>query len=197
MKKKLLIVGLLSSVFMFMNCAKEEAPEAETKLKISVLDGEGVFEPNVKVILYDNMEDLIAEDNAIDSATTDSNGDAVFGGLSEQKYYWKVETGCRVNEYMDLEKYNELSVGKTNHVNSVLIDKKNSLTVSNGYDEIYSIYIDDVFHSDINPNENEYIELENGEYEITLKEKDFIVSQNVYTKTATLTCGEEKTVTFE
>lgn len=193
MKKVLFFVMLLLGV---VACTKEDVSVSETKLKISVLDSEGVSEPNVKVFLYDNMEDLIAEDNVIDSATTDAKGEVVFGGLDAQKYYWKVETDCRVNDYMDLEKYNSLSLGKINHVNSILIDKKNSLTISNEFSETYSIYIDDVFHSDINSNESEYIVLDNGEYDITLKEKDYLLSQNIVKKTVLITCGEEKTITF-
>lgn len=193
MKKVLFFVMLLLGV---VACTKEDVSVSETKLKISVLDSEGVSEPNVKVFLYDNMEDLISEDNVIDSAITDAKGEVVFGGLDSQKYYWKVETDCRVNDYMDLEKYNSLSLGKINHVNSILIDKKNSLTISNGFDESYSVYIDDVFYSNLTAYGDETIELENGEYEITLKEKDYLLSQNIVKKDIIVICGEEKTITF-
>lgn len=198
MKKVLFFFGaLLFGAMMFTSCEKNEpAVPTDAQLKLTVLNSIGNKEVGADVYLYKTLVDYTAEQNVVRTGVTDANGSVSFTGLELIKYYWRVESDCESNTDGAVTTVDNLSAGSQESY-VVLAPKPNSIIISSYYDEIYKLYINGVYKEDVPAQGFAYYILPNGTYEVTLKEKSYVFSQNIYSKTIQVECGSYEILNFQ
>ena len=117
---RFIIPAILLLSFLFISCkATGPLQILPTKLKVTVIDGNGNFVEGADVTLFLSKEDYINSQNPSTSAKTDSKGKVVFKKLEPRKYYLDVRKGEKNNDGRGSETDN-LQEGRVNKVNIVI-----------------------------------------------------------------------------
>jgi hypothetical protein len=98
MKKLLLSVAAMLFFAVFMSsCSKDDAPEPDTVLELTVKSDDGLAMSGVNVTLYSSLEDWKNEQNPVQVGLTDASGVAKLKGLEVKTYYINAAKGSYNN----------------------------------------------------------------------------------------------------
>ncbi len=120
MKKQSLLP--LSAFLMLLTLSFVGSASAQilpTKLKISVIDGNGNFVEGAQVTLYLTEDDYINSTNPFKAEKTDAKGKVVFKKLEPRIYFIDARTESQNNDGRG-SKTDNLQEGKVNKVNVVI-----------------------------------------------------------------------------
>ena len=131
----LLLIAFAVSLF---SCSKKDTPPPSTSLQITVADD---ITPAIgaTVTLYASQKDLLSGSGALSSKRTDASGRATFSGLSELKYYFKAEAGCKNNLNGVVSSASPLGKGIVNTA-VVKITPTGTLNLTNTSSHPYDVY---------------------------------------------------------
>lgn len=89
--KQLGIALLMGLVFLQFSCKKTEYVESSPQILITVISQYMVPVQGATITLYSTEDELYLKENPITTLQGDSNGQALFEDLEEQRYYFYVE----------------------------------------------------------------------------------------------------------
>lgn len=119
MKQLLLLLSVAATLLTSCSGDQEATPANTTSLELTLKDEDGnIITNNLGfATLYSTVDDWSYDRNRIgEPAFADANGKIQFTGLSAQKYYWRVENGCRNNYTTSITTPLPLEANTTNRV---------------------------------------------------------------------------------
>lgn len=114
MKSKITVFLFL--VFLLCSFTAQMIP---TSLKITVRNGLGATESDVKVTLYSTKDDYEKSINPVATGKTDNKGNVFFQHLTTLNFYVSAEKGDK-NNFGAGEKINDLAENKVNKVTLII-----------------------------------------------------------------------------
>lgn len=107
--KTMLLLGLMILQF---SCNKDEFVEPNPQMLISVVSNYMGPVPGATITLYNSKDEFYLKENPKKTVQTDSNGQALFENLKEQRYYFYVEKDGLDNSGDISATWNSLQFGK-------------------------------------------------------------------------------------
>ncbi len=195
MNKVMLCIVLALTMLLFSSCDDEIT---DTSLEVIVKDNLGNPVEGASVKLYLEYSDL---QNGIDqigtTQITNTEGKAVFTGLSPVKYYWFAEKECFNNYNGAVTTAESLTEGVKNIVNCIVSQTGTIKMVSTSTNP-YKVYFNGSYVFDVAGGQTFYSFYKpTGSYSIrVLQISGYLIYPTDETYSTTLSCGETVTVTF-
>ncbi|MEM9324651.1 MAG: carboxypeptidase regulatory-like domain-containing protein [Bacteroidota bacterium] len=118
--KYLMAISLVLGSVLFVNShPKAEAQLLPTKLRVTVLDGNGNYVDNASVSLFASEDDYINSKDPLKLDRTDKKGRVTFKDLGPKSYYIDARKGDKNNDGRG-SKTDKLQEGRINKVNVVI-----------------------------------------------------------------------------
>jgi hypothetical protein len=131
---------IIAAIALIQYGCKKNDESSSTSLTIRVIDNTGNSLPGASVKLYTSLEDLEQQEKQIGTTmTTDTTGEVKFDGLTELKYYWFAEKGCR-NNMNGVYTTGKLDAGQSKTITSTLIET-GTLELNNQSAGTYLVYV--------------------------------------------------------
>ncbi len=197
--KKIITLIVVALSLGLSSCTKDDlGVEVKTYLDIYVKDNLGNPVQGAEVKLYSSETDWKNSSNQVGAAQySNSEGKAVFEGVSNIKYYWLATKGCNNNVNGSVTTVSPLNKGERNSVNTILTSTGN-IRLNSTSSNPYRIYINGNAILDMQGGAVQYWNyLPVGTYTVrVLQLSGYILYPTDKTYSVNITCGNTTAVTF-
>jgi hypothetical protein len=185
-------------LFAIVACKKTPTPAPPaTSLTITVTDDGAIKQSGATVDLYSTQNSFDLGTNAVATATTTTDGTAVFASLAGGQYWYRITSGCK-NNISGISPTTVTVAANVSNTTTVALRRSCTLQFTNNSADPYRIFINGVQYIDLPGGHTGYAynQLAGAISVRVLQLSGFVSTPTDQTYNGVVNCGETATVSF-